>query len=620
MKVLLIYPPFGAIESPYISIPTLAAYLCSRGIEVHALDANLIFFQKILSPDNIKNCMGYAENRLHTLNNMPYLSFSENVEYLRLVNVLKNAPDFTDSFYDNLSNKSMKELYKEVNLIKFAISLASMPYFPEGVVFMEEHKVLSYNSRYKKFSTKDIIMSMDCEGILGDILESSITEFLESEKFDIVGISATFPDQVHAAFKCASIVKKAAPEIHVTMGGAYVSCHLRNLNDTVLFKCVDSFVLDEGELPLERLVEELSGPSPDLGKVPGLIYLSGSVIRKNSVVPPIALESLPVPAYDIFPLDEYLLPRNNMPIPFRLSRGCYWAKCAFCRTELSLIHHYDQSRADYLCDQIEALIKQTGSRIFLFTDDSSSPEILEALSRELIERQINISWTTNLRFDPKLTIERCMLYRQAGCYMVYMGLEAYNDRILRLMKKGTTIKLVDRVLSNMSWAGLRISVYMIVGFPTETEAEAVETAEDIKRLLEEGLISRYMYHTFNITPYSDVYNNPQSYGISKIHPPEGQDLDAPVFGFEGTGMSRGRAMQLEGTFNAVMVKRDLAKRGNAQKLIVADYTLKNGHKLKHDITKILESIDSVIKATGDSNSNSTSFFDFLDKGNELYPR
>lgn len=78
-------------------------------------------------------------------------------------------------------------------------------------------------------------------------------------------------------------------------------------------------------------------------------------------------------------------------------------------------------------------------------------------------------------------------------------------------------------------------------------------------------------------------------------------------------------MQLERTFNEIMVRRDLAKRDNAQKLIVPDYTLKNGHKLKHDITKILESIDSVIKATGDSNSNSTSFFDFLDKGNELYP-
>lgn len=515
MNLLLINPPFASPVTPYLSIPTLVPYLRSKNIAITVLDTNIEVYHELLAPHKIREGRQFAQERVALLEEKGKLKQSDLLELEKMKKALRysNARDLRDEFILEDFHNGRKI---ETDFLAATLSLAASPFFPESLN-SAEFSFINYASPYDEFSSKDILKSITSDGILSGFFEKTLTRCFNNGLPRVAGISVYFQSQVLAAFRCASVIKKLAPTVHVTMGGPFISCFMRKLEEDSLFKAVDSFILDDGEIPLERLLQELSAPHPDLSTVPGLVYRSGG-IRKNMSSQYIDLECLPVPAYDIFPLDEYLLPRNNMPIPFRLSKGCYWGKCAFCRTDLSLINHYDQSRADYLFDQIEALIKQTGSRIFTFTDDSSSPEILEALSRELIERQINISWTTNLRFDPKLTIERCMLYRQAGCYMVYMGLEAYNDRILRLMKKGTTIKLVDRTLSNMSWAGLRVSVYMIVGFPTETEAEAVETSEDIKRLLEEGLISRYMYHTFNITPYSDVYNNPQSYGFARyIH-------------------------------------------------------------------------------------------------------
>jgi hypothetical protein len=125
-----------------------------------------------------------------------------------------------------------------------------------------------------------------------------------------------------------------------------------------------------------------------------------------------------------------------------------------------------------------------------------------------------------------------------------MGLEAYNNRLLRLMNKGINTELVDRVLSNMSWAGLPAAVYMIVGFPTETESEAVASWKKVEELREQGLIMNYMYSPYQIAPYSSVARNPEKFGITHMNIPEHMDLDPPIFDFESTGMHRKRVFEV----------------------------------------------------------------------------
>ncbi|KJR41536.1 radical SAM domain-containing protein [Candidatus Magnetoovum chiemensis] len=621
MSILLIYPPFGAIESPYISIPTLAAYLRSKNIEADALDLNLSFFKNLLSLDNIESAKQYALKRFTELNDKDSLGFIDAVEYFRLFFALNGFKQCDTVFHEAQANNDTSRLFNNVDFIKAAVRLACTPYFPEGLEYIDAHRILTYLSKYKKFSTRDIIESQRSSGgILSDILEPLIKTALSAKHYDIVGISAGFPDQIQAGAYIARLVKAIDATVHVTIGGAFVSCHIRNINDARLFDFIDSFVLDDGEIPLERLYSELRSKTPQKEKVPALIYISDGQVKKNPPTNPLPLNSLPAPSYDVFPIDDYLLPRKKMPIPFRLSRGCYWCKCTFCRTNLSLINNYDAMDAQKIADNIKNVIEQTGSRFFNFTDDSSSPLLLDELSKKLIEQKVAISWSTNLRFDAKLTIERCMLYREAGCYFVNMGLEAYNDRILRLMKKGTNIELIDRILSNMSWAGLRVSVYVIVGFPTETEQEAIDTFNNIKRLQKEGQISMFRYHTFNIVPYSDVYNNPRNYGITKIYTPEGQDLDAPIYHFDCEGLSRGRALQLENIFNSSINKTDSNPLVEANSL--KSLTL-NGREIvvNYEIPMIYKRIEEALKVVGEGKS----FHEWLIGGSvmldtPLYPR
>ncbi|MEO5360988.1 MAG: B12-binding domain-containing radical SAM protein [Nitrospirota bacterium] len=547
MKIALIYPPFGSLDGPYISIPVLGAYLRSRDIGVDVLDANIELFSRLLNPDNMTNALGFAVNRFTCLNSSAELSFIEAYEYMRLVMALRTV----DVRGRGRSGTNIGEIIENA---KNAVRISCAVYYPEIIEYIESYRILNYISKYRKFSSQQILSALeDNTGLLPEVLDPIVREFIKDRELSLVGISATFPDQIHAAFRCAKVIKEVCPNTHVVLGGAFVSCHMRNITNTGIFKYVDSLIVDEGEIPLEMLALELQKSQPDLGpdldNVPNLIYCKDNkiVINHKTAAPP--LETLPPPAYELLPLDKYILSGSKMPILLRLSRGCYWSRCSFCRTKLSFIHGHNQPPADYLLRQIIAVKEKTGSAIINFTDDSASLDVLEALSQRIIEENIALRWSVNVRFDKRFTIERALLFRRAGCFSVFIGLESYNDRVLRLMKKGTSTALIDEVLSNLAWAGLGVILYMIVGFPTETEEEAIAGFEKVKTLYTEGKITHFRYHSFNIAPYSDIYDNPSHYHIDKMIKHDGEDLAPPISDFQCAGMSREQASALEITFN-----------------------------------------------------------------------
>ncbi|MBW1781452.1 MAG: hypothetical protein JRL30_12025, partial [Deltaproteobacteria bacterium] len=133
---------------------------------------------------------------------------------------------------------------------------------------------------------------------------------------------------------------------------------------------------------------------------------------------------------------------------------------------------------------------------------------------------------------------------RAGCRTLYLGLETYNDRLLKKLKKGINTRLVDQVLSNASWAGLPVAAYMMVGLPSETEAEARNTHEHIERFKSRRLIDSYTYNLFKILPGSNIANCPEKYGITRLTKPAGLDLDPPIIRFEGAGMVREAVISL----------------------------------------------------------------------------
>ena len=97
---------------------------------------------------------------------------------------------------------------------------------------------------------------------------------------------------------------------------------------------------------------------------------------------------------------------------------------------------------------------------------------LAAFCREIIEREVPLSWTCLSRVD-RLTPEFINFMKQAGCVRVFLGLESGSDETLRLMNKRVTVKQGMRAVNLFSKAGIGTAGFFMVGYPGETR-EAIE--------------------------------------------------------------------------------------------------------------------------------------------------
>src|SRR6185503_5454312 len=87
MKVALVFPPQGHFTQPYLSLPSLAAYLRANGVsEVWQLDENIEAYDHFLSRARLKRSLEriQAPRRLAELEAKPELVFSEMERYQTL--------------------------------------------------------------------------------------------------------------------------------------------------------------------------------------------------------------------------------------------------------------------------------------------------------------------------------------------------------------------------------------------------------------------------------------------------------------------------------------------------------------------------------------------------------
>jgi anaerobic magnesium-protoporphyrin IX monomethyl ester cyclase len=145
----------------------------------------------------------------------------------------------------------------------------------------------------------------------------------------------------------------------------------------------------------------------------------------------------------VFQLDRYLAGKEELRVPFRLSKGCFWKKCSFCRTRLPMIKYCQQPAYAHVYEKLVRVIEGSGIREFIFSDEAAHPALLEYIARRLIKDNIKIKWMTHTKVDKALTRERCRLYAASGCERIALGIETLNNRLLKLMKKGITAELVE---------------------------------------------------------------------------------------------------------------------------------------------------------------------------------
>jgi hypothetical protein len=146
------------------------------------------------------------------------------------------------------------------------------------------------------------------------------------------------------------------------------------------------------------------------------------------------------------------------------------------------------------------------------------PGLVRRVCEEILRRGLKCEWWGNIRFDKSYTREMCRLMAKAGCIAVTGGLECADDRLLALMNKGITLASARTAMRNFKAAGIMVHAYLMYGFPTETEAEAMGALDYVRGLVADGLVQSAFWHRFALTCHSPVAKAPERFGIEPRPP------------------------------------------------------------------------------------------------------
>ncbi len=361
------------------------------------------------------------------------------------------------------------------------------------------------------------------DSLLADILNKRMAEVQPS----MVALSVPFPGNLFAAFRCGQWLKQHYPAVKVVMGGGFPNTELRSLSDPRVFEYFDFITLDDGESPVEQLLQYMEGNCTIEELKRTYTLVNGKVVYfDNPSCKDYKQGQVGTPDYSDFLLDGYISaievtnPMHSLWSDGRwnkltMAHGCYWGKCTFCDVSLPYIKNYEPISAQILCDRMEEIIAQTGQTGFHFVDEAAPPALMRELALEIIRRNMVVNWWTNIRFEKSFTRDLCMLLKASGCIAVSGGLEVASDRLLELIQKGITVAQVARVNKHFTEAGIMVHAYLMYGYPTQTAQETIDSLEMVRQMFAAGVLQSAYWHRFAMTAHSPVGLEPEKYMVVK---------------------------------------------------------------------------------------------------------
>ena len=363
---------------------------------------------------------------------------------------------------------------------------------------------------------------------LDEILIKIFADRIDQVQPKLLCISVPFPGNLYTSLRCGQWIKKNRPHIKVAMGGGFANTELRSLSDVRVFEFYDFITLDDGEAPLEILIEHIDGKK-QLSELKRCFTLVNDTVTyiNNTSCTDYKQGQVGTPDYEGLLLDQYISvieianPMHSLWSDGRwnkltMAHGCYWAKCTFCDISLDYIKNYEPISASLLVDRMEELIAKTGQNGFHFVDEAAPPSMMKAVSIEIIKRKLVVSWWANIRFDKSFTQDLCYLLKASGCIAVSGGIEVASDRLLELIQKGITVAQVAKVSKHFSEAGIMVHAYLMYGFPTQTVQETIDSLEMVRQLFETEVLQSAFWHLFTMTAHSPVGLAPEKFLVKKV--------------------------------------------------------------------------------------------------------
>ncbi|HQB31536.1 MAG TPA: radical SAM protein [Syntrophales bacterium] len=520
MKIVLIYPPVADPTAPYIALPLLTAVLRRSGIEAVPVDVNVEAFEWLFRRETLLDAAGRIERRRKNLEKKAFLRHPEPLFLAALRRggeIARGCPARVEASLSLLREPGSATFFehdayrKAVTALERALEMVSAAYTPLHVDFVR------YRTPFSLLTMGNVEEDArrDRNPFHGYYATDLVRRIGEEEP-SMVGISVAFTAQIQQAYTIAGILKKRFPRLHLTAGGPAITQFMLRLDPGERPKALGPFhtvVLFEGE----KTLVDLAG-AVERGERPSGV-LRGEETADLSVLPP--------PDFDGLPLKRYFSPAPVLP--YDLTRGCYWGKCAFCHYGLADCGtaRYRERPVETAADHLEDLSKRYGGTVFYLSQDTVSPATALRFAGAVQERGSRWKWATDIRPERSLDGRACGKLAGGGALAFSFGVESASPRVLRRIHKGIDPAAMERAVRNASGEGIAVEAMCFTDFPTETFDEAMETLRFIGRNRER--LSLFICGVFELVGGSPVARNPAAFGIGKTWHVEGDRLKTGLY-------------------------------------------------------------------------------------------
>ena len=328
---------------------------------------------------------------------------------------------------------------------------------------------------------------------------------------DVIGLTMMSVDY-NPVKRALQIAKEIKPDVVTIVGGPHVTLALE---DSLRIPNVDYLMTNEGEVSFPKLLQALKedrrpqqkvirGETPDLNAIP---FIDRDLFLDEWRKWGYTLDSPEVPFVE------------ELPPPFLTiiaGRGCVY-RCSFCKPGEDYIFGKKVRRrsVDNVIQELEELRERYHFASFMFHDDCLTED--RAWVKEFCEKYRAHGFTQPFFCQSRADIitlhpDMVELMRDAGLRGYFIGFESGNQRVLNFLRKGTTVQRNLEAAGICRKYGLAIWANYMMGIPTETKEEVMDTV----RMIREIDPDYYSPSFFTPHPGTDLYDYCVEHNLSLI--------------------------------------------------------------------------------------------------------
>lgn len=331
--------------------------------------------------------------------------------------------------------------------------------------------------------------------------EKRIKEYIDYYQPGAILFSVT-SSQYWAARIIARSIRAYSP-VPLVIGGIHATSRPEG--------CLEDFDIvcrGEGEGAVVELVNALEGMN--VSGIKNLWLRQGDKIIRNSLRPFVDLSSLPLGDRTVFDYQKVLDIRAGW-VDIMAGRGCPRA-CSYCyNRNYAELYQQDGHFGFVRIRQPEDIIAEIGDlrgrysgiNTVSFYDDSLTINArwLESFCPQY-RREVKLPFSC-AAFPLELTDDTVRLLKDAGCFMVRVGVETASEDTRRLiLNRPVSNRQISDAIDRLKSAGIKVTTYNMIGIPGETKDDVLET---LRFNAELGV---HQVRLFTLCPYqgTPIYN------------------------------------------------------------------------------------------------------------------